>query len=94
MSYLGAGLSLLISYATATLICYAFNKIHGTRLFPLSKFGTVFAMSALFSAAARGLYDSLALRLILVIPPVAMICRALWKMKGSVLESISSESAS
>ncbi|MBO5907786.1 MAG: oligosaccharide flippase family protein [Clostridia bacterium] len=86
MSYLGAGLSLFISYTIATLLCYAFNKIHRTRLFSLSKFSLIFAMAALFSTAAKGLYDSLILRLLLIIAPIVMLGRTLWKMKDSITE--------
>ncbi len=87
MSYLGAGLALLISYAAATLLCYALNKIHGTKLFSLSRFALIFAIAFLFSAAAKGFYDSLALRLILILAPVTVLVTTLWKMRGHILEA-------
>ncbi len=87
MSYLGAGLSLLISYAITTFLAYMLNRIHGIKAFSLSKFSSVFGVSALFATAAKGLYDSLVLRLILIFFPLFVLVRTLWKMREHIIEA-------
>ena len=88
LSYFGAGVSLLLAYAVANLVCILLLKrvTDAHRLYSPS-LCLMFAVCAVLSAIMTAVWHNLAIRLLLLIIPTVLLLKILRSVKGYIREN-------